>query len=118
MAWNCDLIAPFNKQKGNQVSHSNIKTIKHFKVNLQQMEFFSETLQKKFRLRVAVKTARTVRKCGGFDEFLLTRPGCTPGNRMAKSNILTEFALKTRREIKKKLESNSIKETKTEITNS
>lgn len=104
MTWNCDLIAPFNKQKGNMVSHSNRKQIKHFKTNLQSMEFFSETLQQKFRLRIAVKTNRTIVKCGGFDEFLISRPGCKPGTGMAKSNILTPFALKLRREIKKKKE--------------
>jgi ribosomal protein L28 len=104
MTWNCDLIAPYNKQKGNQVSHSNIKTIKHFKVNLQTMEFFSETLNKKFRLRVAVKTSRTIVKCGGFDEFLLSRPASKPGNGRSACKILTPLALKIRREVKNRKE--------------
>jgi large subunit ribosomal protein L28 len=102
MTWKCDLIESFSKQKGNKVSHSNRKKIKHFKTNLQQMVFFSETLQKKFSLKVAVKTNRTIVKCGGFDEFLLSRPGCPAGSNMARSNILTAFGLKLRRMIKKK----------------
>ena len=104
MTWNCDLIAPYNKLKGNKVSHSNIKTIRHFKTNLQTMEFYSETLDKKIRLRVAVKTNRTIVKCGGLDEFLLSRPASPAGNRRAASKILTPLALKLRREIKKKKE--------------
>jgi large subunit ribosomal protein L28 len=103
MARRCDLIAAFGKQKGNQVSHSNRKTIKHFLPNLQQMEFFSVSLNKKFKLKVCTKTNRSIVKCGGFDEFLLSRPASKPGSNRAASKCLTELALKIRRAIKKKM---------------
>ena len=103
MARRCDLIAKFGKQKGNQVSHSNRKTIKHFLPNLQKMEFFSDVLKKKFKLKICTKTSRTITKCGSFDEFLLSRPGSKPGNGRAASKCLTEFALRIRRQIKKEL---------------
>lgn len=102
MARRCDLISKFGKLKGNKVSHSNRKTIRHFLPNLQSMEFFSETLQKKFKLKISVKTSRTILKCGGFDEFLLSRPGLA-GKGTAASKCLTEFALKIRRKIKKEI---------------
>ena len=102
MTWGCDLIAAYTKLKGNMVSHSNRKKIRHFKTNLQTMEFFSETLQKKFSFRVAVKTNRTIVKCGGFDEFLLSRPASEPGNKRSACKRLTPLALKIRREVKKK----------------
>ena len=101
MARRCDLIARHGKQKGNQVSHSNRKMIKHFKPNLQTITYFSVALQKKFTLKVSVKTNRTVVKCGGFDEFLLSRPASKPGSNRAASKCLTEVALKIRRQVKK-----------------
>ena len=103
MTWRCDLLAEYSKQKGNMVSHSNRKKIKHFKTNLQTMEFFSDALNKSFRLRVAVKTNRTIVKCGGFDEFLLSRPASEAGNGRSACKILTPLALKIRRAVKKKL---------------
>ena len=102
MSRRCDLIAAFGKQKGNQVSHSNRKMIKHFKPNLQTMEFHSETLNQKFRLKVSVKTNRTIVKYGGLDEFLLSRPASKPGSGRAACKILTPLALKIRRAVKKK----------------
>lgn len=103
MTWKCDLLAEYSKQKGNMVSHSNRKKIKHFKTNLQTMEFFSEALNTNFRLKVAVKTNRTIVKCGGFDEFLLSRPASETYNRRSACKILTPLALKIRRAVKKKL---------------
>lgn len=103
MARRCDLISKYGKLKGNKVSHSNRKAIKHFLPNLQNMEFFSETLNKKFKLKISVKTSRTIAKCGGFDNFLLTRPGSKPGKNRAASKCLTDFALKVRRKIKKEI---------------
>jgi large subunit ribosomal protein L28 len=102
MSRRCDLIAAFGKQKGNQVSHSNRKMIKHFKPNLQSMEFYSETLNQKFRLKVSVKTNRTIVKYGGLDEFLLSRPASKPGSNRAACKILTPLGLKIRRAVKKK----------------
>lgn len=100
MSRKCDLISKHGKLKGNRVSHSNRKTIRHFLPNLQNMEFFSEILNKKFKLKVSVKTSRTITKCGGFDNFLLTRPGFA-GKNTAASKCLSGFALKIRRKIKK-----------------
>jgi large subunit ribosomal protein L28 len=103
MTWRCDLLSEYSKQKGNMVSHSNRKKIKHFKANLQTMEFFSDALNKSFRLRVAVKTNRTIVKCGSFDEFLMSRPASEPGNGRSASKILSPLGLKIRRAVKKKL---------------
>jgi large subunit ribosomal protein L28 len=108
MSRRCDLISKHGKLKGNQVSHSNRKTIKHFLPNLQNMEFFSEVLQKKFKFKVSVKTSRTIIKCGGLDEFLLSRPASKPGNRRAASKCLTDLGLKIRKKIKKTLSKESL----------
>jgi large subunit ribosomal protein L28 len=106
MTWQCDLIAPFNKLKGNMVSHSNRKKIRHFKTNLQQMTLYSDVLKKSFSLKIAVKTNRTIVKHGSLDEFLLSRPASKPGNGRDASKILTPLGLKIRKMIKKELENN------------
>jgi large subunit ribosomal protein L28 len=103
MARRCDLISKHGKLKGNKVSHSKRKTIRHFLPNLQNMEFSSDILQKKFKLKISVKTSRTILKCGGLDNFLLSRPASKPGNGRAASKCLTDFALKIRRKIKKEM---------------
>lgn len=103
MSRKCDLLERHGKLKGNKVSHSNRKTIRHFLPNLHNMEFFSQILQKKFKLKVSVKTSRTIIKCGGFDEFLLSRPASKPGNGRSSSKVLSAVGLKIRRKIKKTL---------------
>ncbi len=57
---------------GNKVSHSNIKTKRSFKVNLQNYSLFSEALKKTISLKIAVSTLRSIEHNGGLDEYLLT----------------------------------------------
>ncbi|MCH9753477.1 MAG: 50S ribosomal protein L28 [Alphaproteobacteria bacterium] len=57
---------------GNKVSHSKRKTRRKFLPNLQQITLFSEALGQSFRLKIAVKTLRTVDFKGGLDGFLLS----------------------------------------------
>jgi large subunit ribosomal protein L28 len=56
---------------GNKVSHSNIKTKRSFKVNLQNYSLFSETLKKTVPMKIAVSTLRSIEHNGGLDAYLL-----------------------------------------------
>lgn len=76
---------------GHSVSHSNIKTNRSFKVNIQEKSFKSETLNKEFSLKISTRGIRTIYKHGSLDSFLVT----------TKSHNLTEEALKIKRRIKK-----------------
>ena len=70
MSRNCGLTGK-RPQTGHKVSHSNIKTLRRFLPNLQNVSFFSETLGRRVSLRVAANTIRSVDKNGGLDAFLL-----------------------------------------------
>lgn len=89
----CDLLIDKKVMVGNNVSHSKRKTRRRFLPNLQSVSFYSDTLGKKFSLRIASRTLRTVDFKGGFDSFLLN----------TSSNKLTEDAKKIKRAIKKKI---------------
>lgn len=56
---------------GHHVSHSNIKTKRRFKPNLQSTSLYSEALAKMVRLRISTAGIRTVEHNGGLDAFLL-----------------------------------------------
>ena len=56
---------------GNNVSHAKNKTKRRFLPNLQNVTMYSEILEKKIKLRIAVSSLRTVEKNGGLDSFLL-----------------------------------------------
>ena len=89
MAARCDLT---NKglQIGHKVSHSQVKTKKAFKVNLQNVTLRSEILQQKFSFRIATSTLRTIEHNGGFDAFLTKQ----------SSTKLTPAAVKIKRKIR------------------
>lgn len=55
---------------GNKVSHSQRKTKKAFKVNLQKVSLNSDALGK-VSLKLAVSTLRSVDHNGGLDKYLL-----------------------------------------------
>lgn len=76
---------------GHNVSHSNIKTNRPFKVNIQEKTFKSDILNKSFSLKISTKGIRTIYKHGSMDAFLLS----------AKAHNLTPEALQIRRKIKK-----------------
>jgi large subunit ribosomal protein L28 len=56
---------------GHHVSHSNIKSNRVFKPNLQETSLLSESLGQSFRLRVSTRAIRSVEHRGGFDAFLV-----------------------------------------------
>ena len=86
----CDLTGK-SYQKGNQISHSNHKTIKRFNVNLKPVTVVSEALNRTFRLKIATSTLRSIDHNGGLDNFLLT----------ANNTSLSEEGVKLKRQIKK-----------------
>ena len=55
---------------GHHVSHSNIKSNRVFKPNLQETSLLSEALGQSFRLRVCTRAIRSVEHRGGLDAFL------------------------------------------------
>ena len=79
---------------GHNVSHSNIKTKRRFMPNLVNVTLHSEALDQRFSMRVAAKALRTVDKLGGLDAYLAK----------AKDDVLSEKALKIKKNIAKKAE--------------
>ena len=76
---------------GNNVSHANNKTKRRFIPNLQNVSLYSDTLEKKIKLRIATSTLRTVEKAGGIDKFLTK----------AKDGKLSQEARKYKKSISK-----------------
>ncbi len=56
---------------GNNVSHANNKSRRRYLPNIQPVHMLSESLGRRFRLRVAAATLRSVDHAGGFDAYLL-----------------------------------------------
>ena len=79
---------------GHNVSHSNIKTKRRFMPNLVNVTLHSEALDQKFSMRVAAKALRTIDKLGGLDAYLAK----------AKDDVLSDKALKIKKNIAKKAE--------------
>lgn len=84
-------------QFGRSVSHSNIKTNRMFKVNIQQKFLKSDILNIEFSVKISTRGLRTIYKHGSLDAFLLS----------AKSHNLTDEALKIKRKVKKLIEKNN-----------
>ncbi len=59
-----------NVMSGNNVSHAKNKTKRKFLPNLQNVKFFSKTLDKYIRLKVSVRALKSVEKNGGLDDYL------------------------------------------------
>ena len=78
----------------NLVSHSNVKTKKWSKPNIQRRRFFSDILGQFFTLRVASSTVRTIDHIGGFDRFILRQ----------SSESLSKRARSVQSSIRKRLE--------------
>jgi len=90
MARRCTLTGK-GVQSGNNVSHSNRKTRRRFKPNVQNVTLRSDVLKSGITLKVTASTIRTVEHNGGLDNYLLTT-----------SNLkLTEEARKLKRKIQK-----------------
>jgi large subunit ribosomal protein L28 len=90
MARRCDLTG---KQvlSGNNVSHSNRKTRRRFKPNLQSVSLRSDVLGQNVTLRITASTLRSVEHNGGLDGYLLT----------TSSLKLTEEGAKLKKKVKK-----------------
>ena len=56
---------------GNNVSHANNRTKRRFLPNLQNVKFFSKTLNKSLTLNISVRAMRSVEKNGGLDSYLV-----------------------------------------------
>ena len=57
-------------QYGNNVSHSQRKTRRPFKVNVRKVTLRSNVTGKDYTLKVAMKTLRTIEKLGGIDGYV------------------------------------------------
>ncbi len=55
------------------VSHSNRRTKRTFKPNLQTLKFHSEILNRDFTLKISTRGLRTITKHGGLDEYLMSK---------------------------------------------
>jgi large subunit ribosomal protein L28 len=77
---------------GHNVSHANNKTKRVFRPNLQTISLASEALGQKVKLRISMNALRSVDRVGGLDPFLLK----------AKEDVLSDRALRLKRQIAKK----------------
>ena len=73
-------------------SHAENKTKRTFRPNLCEVTLISDTLQRKFRLRVSAHALKTVEHRGGLDAFLLK----------ARESELSPKAVDLKRQIAKK----------------
>ena len=62
-------------RRGHRISYADNKHPRPYKINVHKKVFFSQILGKRFRVNVSMKALRTIRKYGGFDNYvLLTKP--------------------------------------------
>jgi len=76
---------------GNNVSHANNRTRRRFLPNLNVVTLASESLGRSFKFKIAASTLRSVDHRGGLDAYLAK----------AKDDVLSDSALKLKREIAK-----------------
>lgn len=93
MSRRCSLNSSKGVTYGNKVSHSNRKSRRTFRPNLQIVSFFSEALSNFIKLRVSSNTIRSVEHNDGIDNYLLT----------TSSTKLTEDAVRLKKRISKKV---------------
>jgi large subunit ribosomal protein L28 len=77
---------------GHHVSHANNKTKRVYRPNLQIVSLASDALGHDVRLKISMNALRSIDRSGGFDVFLLK----------CKDDVLSERALKLKRQIAKK----------------
>ena len=88
MSRKCDLTGK-KIQTGNNVSNSNAHTKRIFAPNLQVVTLRSDLLNRSFKLKVAVRTLRTITKYGSLDEYVLH----------TKAQNMTEFGAKLKHKL-------------------
>lgn len=76
---------------GNNVSHAKNRTRRRFLPNLSDVTLGSDTLDRRFKLRISNAALRTVDHRGGLDAFMAK----------AKDTELSDRALKIKKEIAK-----------------
>ena len=59
---------------GHNVSHSNSKTKRTFKPNIQMLKFHSDILRRDFSLKLTTSGLRTLVKHGGLDNYVTAKP--------------------------------------------
>lgn len=79
---------------GNNVSHANNRTRRRFLPNLTKATLMSEALGRSEKFRLSTNALRSVEHNGGLDNFLLK----------AKDDVLSNKAVKIKKEIMKKKE--------------
>jgi len=92
MSRKCELTG-IRVQYGNNVSHSQRKTRRRFEPNIRNVVYNSKITGKKYKLKVAARTMRTIEKWGGFDAFMIK----------IKSPFMSLKTKKFKREIIKKI---------------
>lgn len=90
MARRCELSGK-QVMTGHKVSHSNIKTLRKFRPNLNTVKLVSDILGRKFRFKISAYALRSVDHRGGLDAFLLKE----------KDQNLSPNALRVKKEIVK-----------------
>jgi len=91
MSRRCELTGK-GVQSGNNVSHAHNRTRRRFLPNLCNVSLQSESLGRKFNLRVSAHALRSVEHRGGLDAFLIK----------ARKTELSISARRIKREIEKK----------------
>jgi large subunit ribosomal protein L28 len=91
MSRRCELTGK-SVQAGNNVSHAHNRTRRRFLPNLCNVSLQSESLGRKFNLRISAHALRTVEHRGGLDEFLIK----------ARKTDLSITARRIKRDIEKK----------------
>lgn len=79
---------------GCNVSHSNRKTKRTYRPNLQYVGFYSQILKSKITLRVCAKSLRTVDLYGGIDQFLLQTTKNISGRALELKKTLAQAVVK------------------------
>ncbi len=91
MARRCELTGK-GVRSGHLVSHANNRKKRVFRPNLQTVSLASDALGTNVSLRISMHALRTIDRIGGLDPFLLK----------AKDDLLSDRALRLKRQIAKK----------------
>jgi large subunit ribosomal protein L28 len=76
-------------QFGNKVSHSERKTRRTFRPNLQTISFFSDAFNRKISFRAIPRALKSVEINGGIDAYLLS----TPSEKLSSNAVLLKKKL-------------------------
>ncbi len=90
MSTRCDLLIDAIPRTGNNVSHSNAKTSRIFRLNIKSYSFYSLTLGTYISLSLCRRAARALLKSPNIDSFLLKQ----------KAKKLTKYGLSLRKKAK------------------